>query len=208
MIAITVSSKYDDLLKIIMPQNYKYFEKWIIVTDMNDTDTIKVIEDYNYPNVCIVFFDFYENGKTFNKGGAIRFCQEKILSDYVGSVLILDSDIYLPDNFIDLLQNITIEDGMIYGTDKRYDYYSLEHFKNNIIDYYYPNSHEFEGYFQLYKHSKDKLYQESHNCSTCDIQFKKYFHTGVIVSRLEVRHLGRSGINWDTRKNKNDFLQS
>jgi len=210
MIAITVSSKYDDLLNIIMPQNYKYFEKWFIITDKNDTDTIRVIQDYNYPNVFIVYFDFYENGKTFNKGGAIRYCQERILSElnYEGSVLLLDSDIYLPDNFMDLIQNITIEDDILYGTDKRYDYYSHENFKNKVIDFDYPWSQEFQGYFQLYKYSKEKLYNESHNCSQCDLQFLNYFHTRVIISRLEVCHLGRSGINWDTRKDKNDFLQT
>jgi hypothetical protein len=36
MIPITVSTNYDDLLNIIIPQNYKFFEKWYIITDEND----------------------------------------------------------------------------------------------------------------------------------------------------------------------------
>jgi hypothetical protein len=43
MIAITVSTNYHDLLKIIIPQNYKFFDKWYIITCIDDMDTIAVI---------------------------------------------------------------------------------------------------------------------------------------------------------------------
>jgi hypothetical protein len=39
IIAITVSTRYDDLLEIIIPQNYKFFDKWYIITDKNDIAT-------------------------------------------------------------------------------------------------------------------------------------------------------------------------
>ena len=56
---ITISTKYDDILKIIMPQNYKFFKTWYIVTDPNESKTINVIKDCNYPNVITIFYDFY-----------------------------------------------------------------------------------------------------------------------------------------------------
>jgi hypothetical protein len=180
MIAITVSTNYDDILDIILPQNYKFFEKWYIITDKNDSNTINVINKHNFSNIFLIFYNFYRNNKIFNKGGAIRYCQEIIGNlQYNGNLVLLDSDIWLPNNFIEILNdniiNDNIDDNVIYGTDKRYDYYSYDHFKNNIIDFDYPWSKEFQGYFQLYKYDKKKLYDESNNCSGCDLEFLKFF---------------------------------
>lgn len=207
MIAITVSTNYDDVLNFILPQNYKFFEKWYIITDSNDTDTINVINKYNFSNVITIFYDFYKNNKTFNKGGAIRYCQNEIIGnlDYNGNILILDSDIWLPNNFDEIVKDVIIDYDTLYGTNKRYDYYSYENFKNNIIDFDYPWSKDFQGYFQLYKYDKNKLYNESNNCSECDLTFLTYFKNKIILSELTVCHLGKSVINWNKRINKNGF---
>jgi hypothetical protein len=208
MIAITVSTNYDDLLNIIIPQNYTFFEKWYIITDENDKDTINVINKYNYDNIYILFYNFYENNKIFNKGGAIRYCQKEIISNlnYNGAVLILDSDIFLPNNFVEIVNANVINDDAIYGTNKRYDFYSYANFKNNIIDYDYPWSKEFQGYFQLYKYDKNKLYDESNNCTVCDTQFLKYFKEKNILHALSVSHLGRNCVNWNKRVDRTDFI--
>lgn len=207
MIAITVSTNYDDILNIIISQNYKFFKKWYIITDKNDSNTINVINKHNLPNIEILFFDFYQGNKTFNKGGAIRFCQKMLgNSGYEGNVLLLDSDIWLPDNFEEIIKSNDIKYGVIYGTDKRYDYYSYKNFKDNKIDLDYPYSKDFQGYFQLYKFSKDKLYNESYNCAGCDLSFINYFRNKVILPNLTVSHLGKNTVNWNKRLNKNDFI--
>ena len=205
MIAITVSTNYDDLLDIIIPQNYIFFEKWYIITDKNDTNTIDVIKKHNHNNICTLFYDFYKNNRKFDKGGAIRYCQNDIINNYNGIVVILDSDIYLPNNFVDIINNTDIKDNTIYGTNKRYDYYSYENFKNKKIDFDYPWSKQFQGYFQLYKNDKHKLYNHSHNCADCDLEFLKYFSKKITLHELDVSHLGKSCTNWDGRINKNDF---
>jgi hypothetical protein len=208
MIAITVSTNYDDILKIIIPQNYTFFEKWYIITDENDKNTIKVIEDYGYDNIHIIYYDFYANNKTFNKGGAIRYCQEDIISklNYDGNLVILDSDIFLPTNFNEIISNITIETDTLYGTNKRLDYYSYDNFKNDIIDHDYPYSKEFQGYFQLYKYDQNKLYIESYNCAGCDMSFKDNFTRKITIAELNVSHLGRSCVNWNKRNDRTDFI--
>jgi hypothetical protein len=208
MITITVSTNYDDILNIIIPQNYKFFEKWYIITDKNDLATINVINKYNFSNIFIIYYNFYENNKVFNKGGAIRYCQNEILGNlnYDGNVLLLDSDIWLPDNFSEIIKNNTINNNTIYGTNKRYDYYSYNNFKNNIIDLDYPFCNQIVGYFQLYKYNKNKLYNESRNCSNCDLQFVKLFGIKVQLSNLNVCHLGKHATNWNKRINKNDFI--
>lgn len=58
LVAITVSTNYDDLLKFIVPQNYKFFDTWYIITDKSDEKTIKVINDFNYKNIELMFFNF------------------------------------------------------------------------------------------------------------------------------------------------------
>lgn len=208
MIAITVSTNYDDILDVIISQNYLFFEKWYIITDKNDTKTIDVIKKYNFSNILILFYDFFTGNKIFNKGGAIKYCQKEIIGNlnYRGNIVILDSDIWLPDNFNEIIEDIIVEDNQLYGTNKRYDYYSYENFKNNQIDFDYPWSKEFQGYFQLYKYDINKLYDDSDNCSGCDLQFLRFFTKKTILSNLNVSHLGKHGINWNKRANKNDFI--
>jgi hypothetical protein len=208
MITITVSTYYDDILNIIIPQNYKFFEKWYIVTSENDEKTINIIKKYNYDNIEIVFYDFWKNNKLFNKGGAIRHCQENIIAklNYKGTILLLDSDIYLPDNFNDIINSFEINDDTLYGTNKRHDFYSYENFKNNIVDLNYPWARFFQGYFQLYKFNDKFLYNESINCADCDLNFANIFKNKLIIESLSVSHLGKNATNWDTRKNRDDFL--
>ena len=51
---ITVSTNYDDFLNIIIHQNYKFFKEWYIITDINDSKTIDVINNYGHKNIFIV----------------------------------------------------------------------------------------------------------------------------------------------------------
>jgi hypothetical protein len=122
------------------------------------------------------------------------------------TILILDSDIYLPDNFNEIVNNIKIEKHTLYGTSKRFDYYSYHNFKNNIVDFDYRWSKEFQGYFQLYKYNPTFLYNESKNCSSCDLEFHKWFKNKIIIHNLSVCHLGKSGKNWNGRNTQDDFI--
>jgi hypothetical protein len=211
MIAITVSTKYDDLLNIILPQNAHFFEKWYIITDPNDHATIQVINTHNLPQVEVVYYDFYANGKTFNKGGAIRHCQESIQITHTQEILLLDSDIYLPDHFSEIMaiarERGVIQENTLYGTSERHHSYSQDHLINGIVDYVYPYAQMFQGYFQLYIESPNHkyLYDESTNCAECDLKFIEHFRNLVIIENLTVFHLGKSGVHWNTRTSKEDF---
>jgi hypothetical protein len=228
MIAISVSTNYDDLLAIILPQNCKFFTKWYIITRPDDEKTIRVAE--KYPNVELLFFDFFKPitttelivldrrsrrrriarehviTPTFNKGGAIRMCQQKLTEEgYLGPVLLLDSDIYLPDIFPTIIESLTIDNATLYGTTARYDYHSKFAFENRFPDSIYPGSQEFHGYFQLYRHEPTLLYNESNNCSTCDIDFRALFPHKNIIKNMCVYHLGKPGVNWNMRLTYDDF---
>jgi hypothetical protein len=211
IVAITISTNYEDILKIVLLQNANFLKKWIIITDEKDTKTIDVIKEANCNNIEILFYDFYSNGKRkfiFNKGGAVRFGQKYVYNkpeykDYL--ILILDSDIYLPNNFIEIVNNINFEDNILYGSSKRFDYWSEENFKKDKIDYRYFYSKLALGYFQLYKINSKFLYNDSNDCSGCDKIFTGSFKKIVIIENLEVKHLGKACVNWKGRISHNDF---
>jgi hypothetical protein len=104
------------------------------------------------------------------------------------------------------MKSVRVRDNILYGTFKRYDFYSYDNFKCKKIDSEYPYSQGCYGYFQLYKHKKDKLYDESYNCGDCDGYFHRHFSQRQIIRNLIVYHLGKAGVNWNKRINKNDFL--
>jgi hypothetical protein len=203
MIAITVSTKYHDILEHTLTNNAKFFDKWIIVTDQNDHKTINTICKYKFSNVDFIFFDFYANGKIFNKGGAIRFAQQTIPHDYTGNVLLLDSDILLPNDFKQIIQNTNVQDNSLYGVVCRYDYYSYHNFIKDIVDFEYKGFH---GFFQLYRFRPTILYTDSFNCTQCDLEFNQLFHRQISIPSLYVKHLGKAGVNWNTRLNTNDLI--
>jgi hypothetical protein len=211
IIAITISTKYEDILKFVIPQNAKFLKKWIIITDEKDTKTIDVIKEANCDNIEVLFYNFYSNAVrkfNFNKGGGVRYGQKYVynkLENKNSLILILDSDIYLPDNFLERVNNTVIEDNILYGSSNRLDYWSEEHFNKNKVDYYYFYSKMVLGYFQLYKFNPKYVYNDSGDCSGCDAIFKGSFKKLNIIENLVVKHLGKACVNWKGRVSHNDF---
>lgn len=201
IVGITVSTNYYDILPIVIENNYKYFYKWIFITDLKDLKTQEIIKRYD--NCEILFFDFKSNGAIFNKGGALKFAQ-RFLYDVFDDIpyLILDSDILLPNNFIEIINSLKIEEDTIYGCKDRKDYWSIEDFKNNKY-HEYKGINMLCGFFQLYKNNEKqpKLYPESKNAAVCDLQFSNLFSNLKFIDNLSVKHLGKECENWNGRKN-------
>jgi choline kinase len=201
IIAITVCVNYADILKHMITQNAKFLKAWYIVTSPEDLDTQNLIKGANLENIHVMIYnDFYKNS-TFNKGGSLRFVQEHVNKEYKSSnILILDADIYLPDNFIESLP--TIEDDTMYGISERLDYWTLDDFINNTNPHhqkgFLTEADFLVGFFQLYKQCEHK-YKNSYNCSKCDILFRDMFSKQQAIN-LTVKHLGREILNWDGRK--------
>jgi len=204
LICITVSTKYDDILNIIIPQNYKFFKIWYIITESTDIKTINIINKYNYPNIKIVFFDFTKNNKIFNKGGGLKYCQQLIDPNYDGLVLLLDSDIYLPNNLLNIIKNTDIQPDILYSSTDRILYISNRDFILNRP--YKILKNDFYGFFQLYKYNKEFLCIDSNDCGVSDIHFRDtYFKNKIILKNLDIKHFGRDIVNWKGR-NKKDFV--
>lgn len=199
IIAITVSVNYDNILDIILPQNYKFFKKWYIVTERSDHKTIEVINKYSFENVEILYFDFRLNA-TFNKGGGINYALNMV--DIDENVLLLDSDIFLDDSFIKYM-NYDFNYDILYSF-TRYDYYSYQNFIKDKIDNVYRIN--FMGFFQLFKNNKKYKYENSENCRQCDSSFASKFKQRMLLEGKIIKHLGKDNVNHFGRKNTDDFI--
>lgn len=197
LVAITIAVNYNDIFRHMLIPNAKFFKMWIIVTSPEDKRTMHLIRRSRQKNIKVLTYnDFYAGGAKFNKGGALRFAQEHVYQNYANTtMLILDADILLPDDFLQKLP-ATIEPNTLYGVSERLDYWNITDYRNNTNPHRHPMSKEFIGFFQLYKQRPKYKYQQSFNCSNCDMKFKNRFDKKVLLN-LSVKHLGRKGDNWD-----------
>lgn len=207
LICITVSTNYSDILQVILSQNLKFIDKWFIITSKSDNSTVNLIQ--NNDKIVVLYYDFQNDNNTFDKGGAIKMAQEHIYGMYSEClILLLDSDIYLPNNFLHVIMNLLdrslLKANILFHPKKRLDFYKLSDFyeKTNYFDY--PWMTDFQGFFQLYYHdtkmnNTNYLYQTSHNCSSCDLLFKNQFCEKEHID-IAVYHLGKNGVNWNGRK--------
>lgn len=147
IIGITISKNYADLLQIVVDNNVDLFDKWYIVTQEDDVETIKVIQNCGFPNVKLLFYPLEpkcskqedvvspfigENiiasnsdmnltkNVIFDKGGAIKMVQKKYTSNG-DLVLILDSDIVIPNETKEYIRKNKFSRKKLYGA-VRYDY--------------------------------------------------------------------------------------
>jgi hypothetical protein len=203
MIAITISTNYSDLLPFILDANIGFFKKWIFVTSINDQATIDILS--NNPNVIILYWDFQNSNREFDKGGAVKLAQEYAYENFPDDwYLILDSDICLPSDFINVVQGLhQLNTDYIYGCKTRREYRKLSDLKKET-DYTEYDSTLVLGFFQLYK--KKVFYKQSNDASYCDLDFLKNFTLTMIFINVICNHLGLSGVNWKGRKLNSDFI--
>jgi len=195
LIAVTVSVNYSDILKHMIKQNIQFFKKWFIVTAPEDIKTVELLENYKDKITILIYQDFFKNKCKFNKGGAIKFAQDYIdLHCKDENILVLDSDIYLPDNFTKQLPPI-VEPNTLYGASERLDYWTLEDFNKCINPHLYSCSKLFVGFFQLYKQNAKYKYKESVDCAECDNIFRELFNKKQLLD-IKVKHLGKEYVNW------------
>jgi lipopolysaccharide biosynthesis glycosyltransferase len=114
LIGICVSYNYFDSFQFMLPVNHLHFEKMYIITQQNDIRTIELCKKFN--NVTVLFFDLIKHDKPFDKYNALNYAQKIAYTEHPESwYLIIDSDIILPNNFIDILNKENLNSDCIYG---------------------------------------------------------------------------------------------
>ena len=211
LIGICVSYKYMDTLKFMLPVNYNHFERIYLITQKDDIDTINFCKKFN--NVVVIFYEFNNNGKQFDKYGALNMVQKIVYEKYPKHwYLIIDSDIILPNNFINILQKNKLNESCLYGA-MRNNYNRSSELLNEIIpahDWEWNNilhndyHHRYTcilGCFQLY--FKKDIYHKNifNNAGFGDFEFCwDNFNLFCQLEDVVYLHIGESGENWDGKK--------
>jgi hypothetical protein len=109
MDCLTVSIGYGDYLRETLRRNRKHFDRYVVVTEASDYETIEVAQLHSAE---IVFTEEHlKDGAAFNKGRAVNHGLQ-LLQDS-GWVCLLDADIVLPLDFYKKFTALTPEDQQI-----------------------------------------------------------------------------------------------
>ncbi len=139
-------------------------------------------------------------GSTFDKGCALKTLQTHVhLDTTLDAILILDSDIVLPDTFDSLLGVSKFQKGHLYGPRTRFLVYSQTEFETNMLSRRdFPKFSSIIGFFQMYTKPFFHTYEHSKNASACDMEFaNKWNRTKQHRLQVVVVHLGRINTNWN-----------
>jgi hypothetical protein len=201
LVGLCVSYNYLDTLQFMLPLNYNHFTHIYLVTQEDDIKTINFCKQFD--NVEIVLFDFKNNHKQFDKYGALNKIQRYAYTYYPNSwYLIIDSDIILPNNFIKLLEQNTLNKECIYGgyrnnLSKLSDIYTFYNHKFNIDLHNFKlwkNDKMILGCFQLYKqhlfHPTEDYNNKAYGTAGLyDLKFTELFNQKEFLDILFL-HLG------------------
>lgn len=157
--ALLVSVGYGHILKQTLPFNIHHFDRFIIVSSSNDSETREAVEQFGG---TLVVSDSYADEGSFNKGKMLNFGMEAIQDcDWL---LVTDADIILPANFRNHINESDLNNDALYCASRLNAPIKnlpqwLEKFKadQSILLDYEPDQFECSpiGYFQLFnRHSK------------------------------------------------------
>jgi len=197
---LIVSTKYARKLRLVLEACAKSTSivRILVATDSKDLETQRVLAEF--PTVEPHFVNFSHMGSTFDKGCALKTLQTHVhLDTTLDAILILDSDIVLPDTFDSLLGVSKFQKGHLYGPRTRFLVYSQTEFETNMLSRRdFPKFSSIIGFFQMYTKPFLHTYEHSKNASACDMEFaNKWNRTKQHRLQVDVVHLGRINTNWN-----------
>lgn len=99
-IGVTTCLNYSQYLKITLPANIKFFDKFYVITSSTDKETIEVCKELNNNKVVIVETEaFFEKGAGFYKSKALNVVLDTLDRQQDLWCVILDADIIIPECF-------------------------------------------------------------------------------------------------------------
>jgi len=201
MVVLTVCVNYAEELKKTLPRFDNY--EVLVISDKKDTATKEVVENNN--QTLFTTNVFYENGASFNKGGAMAEAYELYIRDTAEWVCVFDADILMPKQWD---ENLNLQIGNLYGS-PRYqanniqDEYSQELQKINDPEKAMP------GYFWIFHETDENIpkypmpvFTSWQHAGNYDTVFKdRWKEENRINLDLNLVHLGVPAVNWWGRGN-------
>ena len=204
MNGICTCVNFDDVLKIVLPQNARHFEHVLVVTSLDDTKTVEVVASVSNAE-CFRTSEFYADNARFNKAAALDAGLEVLGKN--GWIVIFDSDVLMPRD----MDVSGIEIGHLYSPyrrmceDQKLFTPDLE-WSDLPLGYEVTNG-EYAGYYQLFNANdpvlpKDKPWHGTtwKTAQGADTIMQNHWPKSC-RKRLpfEVLHLGPLKVNWAGR---------
>ncbi len=112
--AVTVCVGYADFLNETARHNRHVFDRWIVITRLDDKETIATCKRHNLH--CLTNAEFGRAGEPFNKGRAISIGMTHLSTDAWN--LQIDADIVLPSDTRRQLEIAHLDPACLYGVDR------------------------------------------------------------------------------------------
>ena len=214
---IIISESYGDLFQHTLPINKNIIDDILVVTSERDLETQEICKTNNTKYITTNKF-FESPNSPFDKEAALNEGLRKL--EKKDWILSLDSDIVLPNNFIEVINKIDLDKEIVYGCDRRICTVKSKWEKNKDFSSYFSTAQISEiygqeldprpsGYFQLFHSScavlkKEQPYLENQDIKMYvvnpDHKFTEEFKDKKILFEFDVLHLGPFGpMNWKGR---------
>lgn len=207
---ITVCSGYADFLSWTLPENAKHFDRFVVVTSPEDSETQKIAEQCGAE--VVISKRFRENGASFNKGKMLNDGLKQL--DMKSWIVITDADIlFRPDFRQRIFSRFLNRENLYYAT--RFNtppinretwltewFSKPEMFRN--LEFSDPGSNQMPwGYFQLFYRKTQPNYSEDFDTAgDVDYEFQsRWPKDNQVLLPEAVIHIshGNLGSNWQGR---------
>lgn len=191
MKAILTCVEYGDLLALTLPYNRHHFERVVVVTTPQDTETIQVAQENN----CIIYATekFYANGAQFNKWEPLE--EGLDILGRSGWICIMDADIAWPKVIPNQIWNVDT----LYSP-RRYINHHLNIPPESLWPAFeiHPVSHIWAGYSQIFHASAAgpaPWHMSHHTAGGPDTVFQNKWTKKERLS-WKCLHIGPTEMNW------------
>lgn len=183
-------------LKITLPQNIKFFDNYIVITDSKDLATQEYCKDFS--TTILITESFYSNGAIFNKGAVYNEAFQILkFKDWIS---ILDCDIFIPDKLGASLLKKDFDTEYMYGcrrivAPKFYDFNLLFNTGNGYEDNLWTPFGIGYGFHQMFNYNSESF-------KKCNYSYPHSYERYAANGDWQFRNIWGETINGDTEYTK------
>lgn len=216
MESVTVCVHYADFLAISLPRNRNFFDRTIVVTTAEDSETRRVCDENRVE--CVLTARLNDRGARFNKGCALNDAAERLTGE--NWVAVLDADTVIPTNAVRDLRAASLDPRVLYSARRRmaFDRHVWDEWISSDENLRLPETHHDRrgyarlgpggaGYFALFHPSAPCLAdrrpwfaEHFPGAGGVDIEFARLWGPWRQFLAFDVVHLGRPMQNWHGRR--------